>query len=123
MNEETVLVEKYINLCSLLCKDEEDYSRDRIKIHNKAMAELKRLADEIGADMPLAAKVYETLLYSQDAFIQQSAATDCLQLKIHINQAIKTLKRIQKNGGRMAAMTAKRTLLIWNGKLNPDDPF
>lgn len=123
MNTETKFVERYVSLCSLLCKNESDYTKQKVKIHNKAMAELRSLVDEISADMYLADNIYGKLLHCEESFVQQSAATDCLSLKIHTKQAVKILKRISKYGNRMDAMAAKRTLLIWGGKLDPNDPF
>lgn len=123
MNTETAMVEKYISLCSLQCRNESDYTKKKVKIHNKAVTELRRLVEDICADAQIARNVYERLLHSEDAFVQQSAATDCLTLNIHTGQAVKILKHISKYGNRMDSMTAKRTLLVWSGKLDPNAPF
>lgn len=51
------------------------------------------------------------------------AATECLSIKIHTKCALRILKEISKKGSRMSAMESKRTLLIWNRKINLNDPF
>lgn len=52
-----------------------------------------------------------------------AAATECLSIKIHTKCALRILKEISKKGSRMSAMASKRTLLIWNRKINLNDPF
>ena len=116
-------VEKYIELCSLLCKHEADYTKENIKIHNKAMKELNKLIAEISNDIEKAKCMYEVLLSQEDVHIKQLAATDCLNFNIYVKEAVKILKKISTSGNRMASMGAKRTLRIWKGELDPSDPF
>lgn len=116
-------VDKYVILCSQLCKTEEDYTKEKVSKHNIAMRKINKLKKSMYANPQLAEGVYGILLKCEDIYIQQTAATDCLLLKIHIDESIKILKRISKCSNRMLSMGAKRTLLIWEGKLNPYDPY
>lgn len=123
MNNEEKLIQKYISLCDLMCKEDADYTTQKVRTHNQAMKKMQSLTRNLSSDISLADNVYAVLLRHEDSFIQQSAATECLSLNIHIEDALSILKQISKKGNRMAAMAAKRTLLIWNGQLNPNDPF
>jgi predicted nucleic acid-binding OB-fold protein len=123
MNIEEKLIEEYIRLCNLMCKEASDYTNEKVKVHNNAMKQMQSLTQTLRADMDLASKVYAVLLEHEDCFIRQSAATECLSIKIHTKHAISILKEIGKKGNKMAAMAAKRTLLIYKGKMNPDAPF
>lgn len=123
MNNEEKLIERYVHLCKLMCREASDYTEERVKIHNRAMKEMQDLTETIRSDMSMANKVYAALLEHGDSLVQQSAATECLSLKIHMKPALTVLKRISRKGNRMAAMAAKRTLLIWKGRLNPNDPY
>lgn len=124
MNKITIkYVEYYIKLDSQLCKKKEDYIKEKVAKHNKAMKKLLALKEQIKADKYIAEQVYCLLLCCNDTHVRQSAATDCLSLNIHIEESLQILKDICKNGDRMAAMGAERTLLIWEGKLNPNSPF
>lgn len=116
-------VDKYIKMCSLLCKEESDYTEENVKRHNKAMKELIMLKKKLHEQKQLEEEVYEVLLNSEDCYIRQSAATDCLELNCHVDKSVKILKQICRCGGRMEAMTAKRTLRIWNGEIDPREPF
>ena len=123
MSIEEKLIDQYIGLCDLMCKEESDYTSEKVKLHNKAMKQMQILTQKLSADIDLANKVYAVLLQHEDRFIQQSAATECLSIKIHTKRALCILKEISRKENRMAAMAAKRTLLIWKGKINPHDPF
>ena len=116
-------VDEYILLCTQLCKKADDYTKENVAKHNKAMKKLNVLRKEMYNDIQFAERVYKALLYHPEVYVQQSAATDCLRLNIHTNDSVKILKNICKQGDRMSSMSAKRTLLIWEGKLNPNDPF
>ena len=116
-------VDKYIMLCSQLCKTVEDYANVKVAKHNRAVKKLIKLKEQMYADDELTEKVYKILLSYEDTHVQQSAATDCLRLNIYTNTSVKILKSIIQNGDRMSAMGAERTLLIWEGKLSPDKPF
>ena len=116
-------VEKYVLYCSQLCRDEDDYTKEKVKKHNQAMKSLNKLKEEIGIDIQLKNSVYSMLLNNSDIYVQQSAATDCLNNDIHITESLKILKRISNSRDRMASMEAKRILRIWKGEISPDDPF
>lgn len=116
-------VKEYIMLCSQMCKMPEDYTKENVKRHNIAMRKLNKLKESIHIDNELTENVYRILLECEDAYVQQTAATDCLQLNIYVDDSVEILKKISRCGDKMSAMGAKRTLLIWEGKLNPRDPF
>lgn len=124
MNNVIRLFEDYIKYHSKLCNKREDYySKKNVLIHNKAMRKLIALREEIAADMDTANEVYKLLLSCENIYVQQSAASDCLKLNIHVDQSLQILKDIIENGDRMQSMAAKRMLLIWEGKLDPNSPF
>jgi hypothetical protein len=87
------------------------------------MGELSQLRQALHADPDLAKAVYAILLTHEDGYVQQSAASDCLSLNIHTKEAVHILKRIKRYGDSMSSMAAKRTLLIWEGKLDPAAPY
>ena len=115
--------DEYIVLCSQLCQKAEDYTKEKVAEHNRAMKKLSKLKNDMYKDLRLTESVYSTLLSNEDAYVQQTAATDCLLLNIHVGTSVKILKKVYRCGDRMSAMGAKRTLLIWEGKLSPDEPF
>ena len=116
-------VQTYVNLCSLLCKEPEDYSPENVIVHNQAMKELLRLTESLQKDMLLALDVYAALLEHEDIYVRHAAATDCLSLNIHIKRAVRVLKIICWTGSKSSKMAAKRVLKIWRKKLTPDQPF
>lgn len=122
-NELSKIIEKYIFLCSQMCKCADDYTKEKVAKHNKAMKALIQLKKKLHADANLTEQVYAVLLKSKDIYVRQSAATECLSLNIYTEESAKILKEICLQGNRMAAMGARRTLLIWEGKLDPNDPF
>ena len=121
-NEVKKLVDEYVSLCSKLCQKAEDYTPKNVAQHNKAMGELSQLRQALHASPALAKEVYAGLLTHEDSYVQQSAASDCLSLNIHTKEAVHILKRIKRYGDSMSSMVAKRTLLIWEGKLDPAAP-
>lgn len=124
MNNVIRLFDDYIKYHSRLCNEMEDYySKRKVLVHNKAMRKLIALREEIAADMDAANEVYKLLLSYENMYVQQSAASDCLNLNILVDQSLQILKDRIKNGDRMHSMAAKRVLLIWEGKLDPNSPF
>lgn len=116
---------EYIMLCSQLCKKAEDYTKIKVRKHNKAIDKLNQIREEMSKDQELTEEVYRILLGCEDSYVQKSAASDCLRLNIHVHTkiALKIIKKTIRHGDRMAAMGATRTLKIWKGKLDPNDPF
>ena len=110
-------------LCSQFCKEAEDYTKENVANHNKAIKKMNTLKKNIHDNAQLKEAVYGILLSNEDTYVRQSAATDCLLMGIHIDAAVQILKNICKYGDRMSAMGAKRALLIWEGKLDPNDPY
>ena len=124
MNKElSKFVDEYIALCGQLCQKAEDYTRENVATHNRAVKKLNSLKERAHADLNFAEKMYHALLTHNDMYVRQDAATECLFLDIHVATSLEILKKISRGKERMAAMGAKRTLLIWKGKLNPNDPF
>ena len=124
MNKDlNVFVDEYIALCGQLCKKAEDYTRENVVMHNRAIKKLYSLKKRAHADRDFAEIMYHALLTHNDMYVQQDAATECLFLDIHIATSLKILREISRGREKKAAMGAKRTLLIWERKLNPSDPF
>ncbi len=123
MNKMIEFFDEYVKYVSQLCKKQEDYTKEKVAKHNKAVKNLLILKKQIKADKIIANEVYDLLLCYDDTNVQQSAATDCLSLNIHIDKSLQILKNVSKNGDTMSSMSAKRTLLIWEGRLNPNSPF
>lgn len=115
--------EKYVYLCSLMCKKAEDYTKEKVATNNKAVKRFVKLRKTIQIDLALSREVYDILLQSNDVYVRQSAATDCLSLNIHVKRAVKILKHISRSSDTMTAMGAKRALLMWQGKLDNSSPF
>ena len=113
---------KYINLNSKLFSPD-DLTDENLKQHNKASRAIYKLCDELKENIDLAEKVYSELLENEDIDIQQGAATNCLELNIHIKKSVKILEHISKKGDGWFAAGAKRTLKIWRGEIGPYDPF
>ena len=116
-------VDEYVSLCTKLCQKAEDYTPKNVAQHNKAMGELSQLRQALHADPDLAKAVYAILLTHEDGYVQQSAASACLSLNIHAKESVRVLKHIKRHGDSMSATAAKRTLLIWEGKLDPSEAF
>lgn len=116
-------VDEYVLLCGQLCMTADDYTKQNVKRHNQAMTKMMRLTEQLRDDIPVAVVVYGELLNYENLFVKQCAASDCLSLGIHTDQAVKVLKMICRKGEKMAAMAAKRSLEIWKGKLDPNAPF
>lgn len=122
-NDLNEFVDEYIALCGQLCKKAEDYTRENVVTHNRAIKKLNALKDRAHADRYFAETMYHALLSQNDMYVRQDAATECLLLNIHISTSLEILKEISQGRDKTAALVAKRTLLIWEGKLNPNDPF
>lgn len=117
-------VYEYVSLCGQMCKSADDYtSQKNVRQHNQAMTKMMRLTEQLRDDISVARVVYGELLDYEDLFVRQCAASDCLGLGIHTDQAVKVLKMICRKDDRMAAMAAKRSLAIWKGKLDPNSAF
>ena len=115
-------IEKIICLRSKLCQKPDDYTKSKVKIHNKAVRELIATENELGKDIDLAEQVYAVLIESEDMYIKQCAATACLFLNIHIKKAVKILEHQIKRGEVWEAMSAERQLKIWRGEISHNDP-
>ena len=116
-------IEEYIRLSGFLAKKPSDYTKKTTKKHNKAMKQLLLLEKDLSKNLQLATEVYSILLNNEDLYIKQSAATECLDLRICVDQSIEVLEYIRQNGERMASMGADRILRIWRGELDPSKPF
>ena len=117
------IIDEYVELCSHMCKTADDYTPEKVAENNKVMRRKNELIHSFYTSEVIAKEVYGKLLDHPDAFVRQCAATDCLFQVIHVERALRILKDIRRHGDRMSAMAAKRTILVWKGKLNPDEPF
>ena len=117
-------IEKYVLLCSKMCKKPDDYlDKKNVKKHNEAMKSLNKLTEELYKNTQLSCEVYYVLLNCEDDYVKMCAAADCLKLEIYVKDALKILKRISRSKDKMASMSAERILLVYKGKLAPDEPF
>ena len=115
-------IEKIIYLNSQLFKSPDDYTKEKVKEHNKAARKLAALERTLVNDMEMAREVYGELLNSKDNFTRSNAAAWCLQLKIHTDKAIKVFEYLKKHGKRWEVMGAERQLKIWSGEIGPNEP-
>ena len=115
-------IEKIIQLSSQLCQKPDDYTKNKVKEHNKAARKLTVLENALANDIEMAKEVFGELLESENMFIKQNAATHCLELSLHIKKSVKILEHICKKGEVWNAMGAERQLKIWRGEIEPDDP-
>jgi len=116
-------IARYIDLCSKLCFEPEDYTKSKVKRHNLAKRALIALDNELGKDIDLSEKVYSSLLDSREIGVRLVVGIKCLSLNLLTKEATDTLEQICKDGTRMVAMGAERALKIWRGETNPDEPF
>lgn len=115
-------IEKIIYLNSQFCKKPDDYTRDRVKVHNKAAKKLNLIEDELCNDIEMATLVYGELMDNEDNFTKSNAAAWSLELKINTDKAKKVLNHLIKHGDEWEALGAKRQLKILRGEIGPDDP-
>lgn len=115
-------IEKYVELCGSLCKVAEDYTRAKVRKHNRAMKQLISMEKELREDVALEKEVYAALLSSGDECVRQTAAGCCLKCNLHIERAVEVLEEIRSKGERMAAMGAEFALGVWRGEIDPRKP-
>ena len=116
-------VKKYIELYAKLCKNPDDYAdKSKIRKNNKAARALYVLDSELRKDIVLMEKVYSDLLENEDKCIRQSTASGCLAANLHIKRSVEILEHIARSNDRWEAMPAERTLKIWRGEIDPNDP-
>ena len=115
-------IERILHLNSQLCQKPDDYSKEKVKGHNKAARKLTALENILVNDIEMAGEVYGELMESEDKFIKSNAAVRCLQLKIHIDKAIEIFEYLSKHGESWEVMGAERQLKIWRGEISPNDP-
>lgn len=108
---------KFLDLCERCCHKPEDYTKEKVKQHNKATRELFALSKEISQDQELATGVFAVLLQSEDAFVRTTAAAHCLKYGFHEQQAEKLLEKTSKGKDKMAAFSAEMTLSVWRGEV------
>ena len=64
MSYEEELIEQYIRLCSLMCKEETDFTAEKVKAHNRAM---KAMQDLTKTKRTVLTAYFEGLLQQQQA--------------------------------------------------------
>jgi len=115
-------IEKIIHFNSQLCQKPDDYTKEKVKGHNKAARKLFALENALANDIEMAGEVYRELMENEDKFTKSNAAVRCLQLKIHTDKALEIIEYRRKHGERWEAMGAERQLKIWRGEIGPNDP-
>jgi hypothetical protein len=116
-------IEQYINLCSMLCKEPEDYTKSRVRGHNKAMRELIALDGELSGNAGLLEKAYFELLEDEDIYVQLTVAARCLNLGFHVDRAAEILEFIREKGDGLYCAYAERVLKVWRGEIRGDEAF
>ena len=110
-------IKKYIELCSEL----DDYSKEGVKKHNKAMRRLAKLFHQLENDKELATVVYESLMNHSNQRVRLTAAAHSLGLNVNLSLAEKVLKEISFNSHEpLSRFNAEMTLQVWKeqGYLN-----
>ncbi len=103
-------MKKYIELCSEL----DDYSKEGVKKHNKAMKKLAKLFHKLEDDKKLAAEVYDNLMIHGDERVRATAAAHSLGLNVNLTKAQKVLKEIMRNSPEpLSRFNAEMTLKVW----------
>jgi len=115
-------IEEIIHLSSQLCQKPDDYTKEKVKVHNKAARKLTALENTLDNDLEMAGEVYAELLDNEDTYIKQRSAAACLHLNLHIKKSVKILEYLRKHGERWETMGAERQLKIWRGEIGPNDP-
>ena len=121
-------VDEYVNAYRLLCSQlmiaSDDFDEKNVQRHNRAMQRLIALQESMKEDGINTVEIYARLLNDEDIGVRQNAAIDCLlDLHIHTKQSLKILRWIGRHGDVAQKADVKRALLIWKGKLRPDEPF
>jgi len=102
--------DKYIELCLQL----DDYTKEGVKKHNKAMKQLAKLFNEIKENRWLAEELYDRLLSYQDERVRAIASAHCLGMNVHIDKAKKCLENISKTSNEpLSRFSAEMTLRTW----------
>lgn len=114
------ILNKYVSLLGKIRKSQDDYLKIKTSVHNKAMRQLITLDEELRTDIPMAERIYFTLMENEDEYIQWLAAARCLRLGILVEEALKILDDIIERGDRWMVWHAERTLKIWRGGITPD---
>jgi hypothetical protein len=101
---------KYVELCMEL----DDYSKEGVKKHNKAMKILATLFHQLENDKKVAEVLFEQLMAFDDERVKAVAAAHSLGLNINLNKAQKTLKDIIKSSSEpLSRLNAEMTLQVW----------
>jgi hypothetical protein len=113
--KEKEFVKKFIELG----KYEVDYSSKKsVKVNNKNAKKLTQMMEEIATDLDMASKAYGLLLKNDNPNISTIAASDCLRLGIHKEEAIKLLEKQSKRKDiGIIAFSAEMALKVYNGEI------
>lgn len=112
MNEE--YIEKFINLCTILCKKKEDYTKTNILKHNKAMKKLAEIYNKLSNDKNNAEIIYNKLMNTDDENTRAIAASHSLSLNINLDKAQEVLNNIiENNNNPFEKFNAEMTLKVW----------
>lgn len=117
MNDE--FIKRFINACTKLCKEKEDYTKTNVIKHNIAMKKLAEIYNELSNDKNNAKIVYNKLMNDNDESIRMMAAVHSLSLNINMDKAEEVLKEIIGNANNpIEKFNAEMILINWKeGKL------
>lgn len=115
------MIDEYIKKYIELCFELDDYSKEGVKKHNKAMKKLAKLFRQLEDDKELATVVYDSLMNHGDQRVRATAAAHSLGLNVNLTKAQKVLKEIMQNSPEpLSRFNAEMTLQVWKeqGYLN-----
>lgn len=102
-----------IELCSHLNSADDMGDKKKVRAHNKAHDELRKLIDEL--DTPEGAEILFKLLFHENDHVILSAAMLCWELKIHENELRERIKYVRETSqDRMVRFEAGMMLEVWH---------
>lgn len=108
---ESEYVKKYINLCSQLLYDKDEYeNKIKVKLHNRAARKLTQLSKEITTNKEIAKEVFKELINNDNEVVRLWISDQCIKSNIYVTDAIKMLEKLCKSNNKLIAFEAKMTL-------------
>ena len=100
-----------------LCLDCDEYTKEGVRRHNRAVKKLSALYRNLEEDKSFAEELYGRLLLHSDERVRSTAAAHCLGMNIHLSEAKATLRDIAANSpAPFARFNAETTLQIWESQ-------
>lgn len=107
---EKILVE----LCSKLM-DMEHYGKKHVRINNIATRNIFSIFDELKEDIPYSTELLSKLIQYDDEKVKCSAASGCLKLNLHVQEAKRILFYIYENSKDSFRRASAFNTLIYHG--------